>query len=104
MMFLLYLLAMFRTLYKDLEWLKREVDRRNQNLTEDMKYCYILQAEFKTATVFRYEDCNPAISKFVITLNCAGERIDSNENGISLEDLKNRRVIWKTNDFACQLD
>ena len=89
---------------QELPWLKRRIDSMAASTSTDMVYCYVVQSQYKNRTVFRFEDCNPVISKVVFTLNCDGNRIDSNDDIIFLEELKNPKVIWKPDDFACQVN
>ncbi len=89
---------------EDLAWLKAEIDRRNETLTKDMKYCYIVQAELNGQDVFIYEDCNPLINKAIFILTCEGTEIDTQESALAFEQLKNKTIIWKGNDFACQIN
>ncbi len=86
---------------QELDWLKSEIDRRNANPSEDMKYCYIVQATLKGQDVFIYEDCNPLIDKAIFILDCEGNSIETSDT--SFADLENRNVIWKPNDFVCAL-
>lgn len=86
---------------QELDWLKSEIDRRNANPGEDMKYCYIVQARLNGQDVFIYEDCNPLIDKAVFILDCEGNSIETSGN--SFADLENRSVIWKPSDFVCEL-
>lgn len=88
---------------KDLQWLKTEIDRRNENPTEDMKYCYILHAEYDGEAVFVYQDCNPLINKIIPVFNCDGTIINGPNNPITFDELQNQKIIWKPNDFECQL-
>ena len=69
----------------------------------DMIYCYVVQGVYKNRTAFRFEDCNPVIDKAIFSLNCDGNSIDLDDGGITSADLKNPTVIWKPEDFACQI-
>ena len=89
---------------EDLDWLKNEIDEREQNIRDDSKYCYIRQALYKNQTVFIYGDCNPLINKVVPVYNCNGEFIGiigSRNQDIPFEVLTEGQIIWKTSDFAC---
>lgn len=88
---------------EDLAWLKAEIDLRNENPTEDMKYCYIVQAKLNNQDVFIYEDCNPLVDKAFFILNCEGNTINTQDNPNAFDQLKNKIIIWKRNDFACQI-
>ncbi len=88
---------------QDLAWLKSEIERRNANPSEDMKYCYIVQATLNAQDVFIYEDCNPLIDKAIFILDCEGNAIDTSDSSNSFADLESRKVIWKPRDFVCDL-
>lgn len=92
---------------QDLLWLKDIIDEREANPTEDMIYCYIVQANLKRKAVFIFEDCNPEIDKFSFLLDCEGEPI-KNKDGENIRTgeagLKDERIIWKPDDFGCDLN
>lgn len=87
---------------EDLEWLKAEIERRRENPTDDMKYCYIVQAQLNGQDVFIYEDCNPLINKAVFILNCEGIGINTQDNPTAFDQVVNKIIIWKGNNFTCQ--
>lgn len=88
---------------KEISWLRAEIDNREANITEDTKYCYITQAEYKGQTVFVYQDCNPLIDKGIPILDCDGNWIDrTEENRFALRDLENQIIIWKPAVFVCK--
>lgn len=87
---------------KDLQWLKAEIDRRNENPTDDKKYCYIVQAQLNGQDVFIYEDCNPLINKAIFILNCEGVGINTEDNPMAFDQVVNKIIIWKGSNFACQ--
>lgn len=88
---------------EDLEWLKTEIGRRNQNPSDDMKYCYIVQAQLNAQDVFIYQDCNPVINKAIFIMNCEGNTVDTEDNPTAFDQLTNKMIIWKRDDFACQV-
>jgi len=89
---------------EDLLWLKAIIDEREANPTEDMVYCYIVQGKLKRKTVFVFMDCNPSIDKATFVVNCEGDTV-KDKNGSNLEvsevNLKDEKVIWQPEDFAC---
>lgn len=87
---------------EDLEWLKAEIERRRENPTDDMKYCYIVQAQLNGQDVFIYEDCNPLINKAVFILNCEGIGINTQDNPTAFDQVVNKIIIWKGSNFTCQ--
>lgn len=89
---------------EDLLWLKDIIDDREANPTEGMRYCFISQAKLRRKTVFIFGDCNPAIDKVVFIIDCEGEPIkDSDGENITSSEvtLKDQRLIWIPEDFAC---
>lgn len=89
---------------EELAWLKSEIDNRNQSNRESMKYCYIVQGEYEGETVFVYEDCDPAVNKIVPVFNCDGVVINTDGNSIGLDNINNKTIVWKGNNFACNTD
>lgn len=88
---------------KELSCLRTEINNREANITEDTKYCYITQGEYKGQTVFVYRDCNPLIDKGIPILDCDGNWIDrTEENRFALSDLENQIIIWKPAVFVCK--
>ncbi len=93
----------FDNAVEDLDWLRFEINQRELNPTEDMKYCYIAQAEIQNEPVFLYWDCNPIINKVILVYDCVGSIIGylGNDN-IKFEDLENMKIIWQPDNFVCQ--
>ncbi len=87
-----------------LTWLRTEIERREQDGGSALRYCYILQGELAGATVFVYEDCNPLVNKIIPILDCEGVQLNNQENPIGLNTIENRKIIWKTSDFACNVN
>lgn len=90
---------------EELAWLKAEIDTREANPSEDMKYCYITQGEYNGDIVFVYWDCNPLINKIIPVYDCEGTFLNNtNENQIPFDAISNQKIIWKTSDFVCEVD
>lgn len=89
---------------QELPWLKERIDNMAQSTSPDVMYCYVVQGTYENRTVFRFEDCNPVVDKAIFTLNCDGNQIDTDEGFISRQDIKNLKIIWKPDNFACQVD
>ncbi|TMM56159.1 hypothetical protein FEE95_16165 [Maribacter algarum] len=89
---------------QELEWLRTEIERRKANPNEDMKYCYIIQAEFNGEDIFVYEDCNPFVDKAIPFFNCEGTMINTQDNPIGFDDIRNKVIIWKPKNFVCNID
>jgi len=88
---------------QELEWLRAEIDRRNKSLNEDLKYCFIVQAQLDGQDVFIYEDCNPLIDKIIPIFNCEGILINTSDTLIAFDNLQNQTIIWEPNNFVCQI-
>lgn len=89
---------------EELDWLKAEIERREQNQSEEMKYCYIVQASYQGQTIFIYEDCNPLVDKAPSLIDCTGSIIGSaGETNFTNNQFTNRNIIYKPSDFSCSL-
>lgn len=87
---------------EELDWLKTEIAKREQNQSDEMKYCYIVQAIYQEQTIFIFDDCNPLVDKAPGILDCAGSVIGSvGEIDFKNDELTNRNIIYKPSDFAC---
>ena len=86
----------------ELEWLKTEIDKRQKEVSQDSKYCYISQAVHKGKTVFLYEDCNPFIDKVIAVLDCEGNSLGFIGGGISITAIINSSIIYRPTDFVCE--
>lgn len=89
---------------QELPWLKARIDSMARSTSPDMVYCYVVQGTYENRTVFRFEDCNPVIDKAIFTLNCDGNQIYSDQGFTSRQDIKNLKIIWKPENFACPID
>ncbi|MEL6918549.1 MAG: DUF4377 domain-containing protein [Bacteroidota bacterium] len=87
---------------EDLDWLRIEIQKREGNPSEDMKYCYITQAEYDANPVFVYMDCNPFINKVIPIFDCLGTQLNK-DNNLFLDDLENAKIIWQPTDFVCDV-
>ncbi len=82
----------------ELDWLKQEIARREQDTTDLNKYFFIQQGSSNGQTVFIYNNCCPFCSTVLLVYNCEGENIKIAPQGIG--DVK---VIWSPANFACQI-
>lgn len=87
---------------RDLDWLRFEIQEREANITEDTKYCYITQAEVNQQPVFVFWDCNPVIAKIIPVVDCLGNTLSFLGDSISLDDLKNQKIVWQPEIFVCE--
>ena len=65
------------------------------------EYNYIGQATYEGETVFYFASCCPLCNWALKSYNCSGEKIEESH---TLEDLKNKKVIWKAEDSKCTFD
>ncbi|MFS4466460.1 hypothetical protein [Maribacter sp. 2210JD10-5] len=91
---------------QDLIWLKDIIEEREANPTDDMMYCYIVQGKLNKRPVFVLGDCNPLVNKVIFVLDCEGNAIeeDGRKIGANEVDIKNQKIIWQPENFACDLD
>ena len=83
----------------ELDWLKQEIARRDQDTTDIKKYFYIQQGVYHGQTVFLYNNCCPYCSTIILAYTCEGELI----NKINLQEVTDTKVIWAPVDFECQI-
>lgn len=87
---------------QDLSWLKEEVAQRRENISPDAQYCYIVQAETDTQTIFIFEDCNPLIDKVVPIYDCTGTSIGLlGDENYGIDSITEREIIYRPSDFKC---
>ncbi len=87
-----------------LTWLKNEINNRELNTSDITKYFYISQATYYSQTVFVYDDCCPICNTAIFVYDCAGDRIGQVNADIQREDIKNPKIIYEPQDFACQVN
>ena len=106
----------------ELDWLKKEIEvlkNSDKNSSLEMsKYFFVSIALFDKTTVFFTNNCCPFCSTLPpILKNCSGEPIGyiyetvgtMNYQGITIESvnrnqLKDIKIIWKPENFACQVN
>ncbi|EPR66296.1 hypothetical protein ADICYQ_4699 [Cyclobacterium qasimii M12-11B] len=65
---------------------------------EMSEYNYIGQGTYNGETVFYFASCCPLCNWALIIQDCSGDRIEGN---YTLEDLEDKKVIWKSADSEC---
>ena len=85
-----------------LGWLKEEIVKRKADTIDITKYFYISQATYNSQTVFVYNDCCPICNTSIYVYNCFGDRIGQVHDDIKWEDIKNSKIIFKPQNFACE--
>jgi len=89
---------------EELPWLKAEIASRESKTTDISKYFYIAQATYNSQTVYVYEDCCPVCNTAVLVYNCKGELLGQVHAEITRKSLKNSKIIYKPDNFACETD
>ncbi|UOY07530.1 DUF4377 domain-containing protein [Muricauda sp. SCSIO 64092] len=93
----------FESPNNDLDWLRFEIEKRETNITDASKYCYISQGEFQDKPVFLYRDCNPAANTAVPVFDCLGTVLGYVGDGtVDFDDIQNQYIIWQPQEFVCQ--
>lgn len=89
---------------QELDWLNVIIeDLESSSLTV---YMYISQAKIETKTVFLVQNCCPFCNTVTPVYDCEGVllgNLGSGEKGINQADLKNSKVIWKAENFSCNI-
>ncbi len=87
----------------DLAWLKAEIEERELNIDASSKYYYISQAIHTEDDVIIYANCDPLANSVFSVFNCSGENIGFIGDGnFTTETLMSGKIIWQTNNFACE--
>lgn len=89
---------------QEMDWLKVIIENlEGSSLTE---YMYISQATRGSSTVFLVQNCCPFCNTVTPVYNCEGVLLGilgSGENGIDPTTIKNSKVIWKSENFSCNI-
>lgn len=89
---------------QELDWMKVIIKELESSfLTE---YMYISQARYGPSKVFLVQNCCPFCSTVTPVYNCEGVLLGilgSGENGIDPSTIKNSKVIWKPENFSCNI-
>lgn len=89
---------------EDLVWLRQAINERENTTEEERKYCYVYTAQLGEQRVFVLEDCNPFIDKATPLLDCEGTLLNTANNPINFDQLANRVLLWKPDNFACTIN
>lgn len=80
-------------------WLRAIVEDLEQSTIKE--YFYVVQAEFKGNTVFYVNNCCPFCMTVIIYRDCNGNALELANADVA--SLKDEKIIWKPDNFACQL-
>ena len=92
---------------EDLDWLKAEIEDREQNKGEFYfeEYQYISMGIYKNEVLFFYGNCCPVCNSVINVYNCKGELVGTvgydETKFIPFDALFESEFIWKADNFAC---
>ena len=89
---------------EDLEWLKKQVDEIKSDKYTTSIFSYIEIAEYKNETIFIANNCCPICNSVIPVYNCEGEFLGLIHTDIEIQEISNRRIIYKRNDSECSKD
>ncbi len=87
---------------QNLEWLKSLVESKRADESTLAKYFYLEIAEYENETVFIDNNCCPICNTVVPFYNCDGELLGTLNSEINA-DFRNRKIIFKRDDFECSV-
>lgn len=82
----------------DLAWIKEAIEFSQSSGLAG--FTYLVQGTYKGKTVFIVESCCPFCNLISAVQDCRGEVIPD----ASVSDVTNKKVIWKPENSACNLD
>ena len=87
---------------ENLDWLMVAIDDMSKSSLS--QYQYVMQATYKSQTVFIFGNCCPFCNTITPVYNCSGDRlgyIGTGSNDIDANLLDQDVVIWKPDNSAC---
>jgi len=84
----------------------RGIEQQEIDNTEWAQYAYIVQATYKSNTIFIFGNCCPLCNIIVPVKNCLGETIGTmgyGEDHVEYDQLQNKTTIWKSKNSLCEL-
>ncbi|MGJ8733526.1 MAG: hypothetical protein ACSHW4_10285 [Cellulophaga sp.] len=84
---------------EDLDWLKSEIESFG-------KYESVVQNTYENKTIFIFNNCNPRINSVIPVKDCTGKNIGiigKDQENIPFNILQNGTIIWKPENFECDL-
>lgn len=87
---------------EDLPWLKTLANQLQEDQNDLAEFFFIEIAEFNGETIFLYANCCAVCNTVVPIYNCEGESIGFLNGEITSEQIQNRQIIFKRDDFSCQ--
>lgn len=89
---------------EELTWLKNQISEIENNEGEISKYFFIEIADYNNQTVFIANNCCPICNTVVPIFDCEGQSLGLLGSDILSNELSNTRIIFKREDFSCQID
>lgn len=89
---------------EELAWLKSVINEINLPDSLFAKYFYISQASYKGETIFIIDNCCPTCNTAIIIYDCEGEILGYLGDKIRIDEIDYSKIIYKPNDFACNLN
>ena len=83
---------------EDLAWIMEAIEFSQSSGLAG--FAYLIQGTYKGKTVFIMESCCPFCNLISAVQDCRGEVIPD----ASVSDVTNKKVIWKPENSACNLD
>lgn len=83
---------------KDLAWIREAIEFSQSSGLAG--FAYLVQGTYEGKTVFIMESCCPFCNIITVVQDCRGEVIPD----ASVSDVINKKVVWKPENSACNLD
>lgn len=89
---------------EDLQWLQDRVQELRDAESDEARFFFVSQAVFRNETVFIFDNCCPFCNAVAPVFNCTGAQIGLLNNEIPEAELVNVQVVFRPDDFGCQLN
>ncbi len=87
----------------DLPWMQ-ELIAETEEFETGRDFSYITMGSYGSQTVFVLQNCCPLCNSIALIYDCSGKVIGPiGSSGISLDDISNRKVIWKSSNNSCDI-
>ncbi|MBN7813167.1 hypothetical protein J0A68_19585 [Algoriphagus sp. H41] len=87
----------------EMPWIQQQIaETESTELGRD--YWYISTGTYHSQTVFLLQNCCPMCNTIVPIFDCGGNTLGTlGSSGISLDDISDRKVIWKSSNNSCNI-
>ena len=86
---------------EELGWLNEAVAELQNNDSDVAIYLFVSQGTYEGQTVFVFDNCCPICNTAVFVFNCEGENIGQLNSDIKRDEIQNRKIIYRSEDFSC---